>query len=403
LASSHNTYLEGDQLTGRSSKQAYQDAFSLGCKCVELDLWDGPDGIPLVTHGHTLTSKVNVLEVCDCVIENVKPDSLPVILSLENHLSEKQQDKMADIFVEKLGRLMAPVAPFRTDAPMPCPHELRGTVLLKSGVIEPGKDPAGKSQRLSDLVHLGTYQCPKDGNFQTTKKRPSLMFSAGEGAIAEFAASDTLLVALQKHNAIHLTRSYPKGSRVGSSNYDPTPGWNTGCQIVALNYQTASEPMWLNLALFKLNRGCGYVLKPNCIIDPEHNAPINPFTLTVGVISGGGLPSQGRDIIDPFVEVKIVGWRADVAKERTLAVTDNGLDPRWNQTFSFKLTAPELDFLVINVLDDNPAVDDLVGWFITPARAINEGLRAVPLNRAGSHSERLEGAFLFCEFRKEPA
>jgi hypothetical protein len=169
---------------------------------------------------------------------------------------------MAGFFVEKFRTVMAPVAPFRQNAPMPSPHALRGTVLLKSSVIEPGKDPAGKSKRLSDLIYLGIYSCPKDGNFQTKEKLPSMMFSAGEGAIAKFARSEATLVGFQKHNAVHLTRSYPKGSRVGSSNYDPTPGWNAGCQIVALNYQTAAQPMWLNLARFRLNRGCGYVLKP---------------------------------------------------------------------------------------------------------------------------------------------
>lgn len=33
------------------------------------------------------------------------------------------------------------------------------------------------------------------------------------------------------YNKIQVSRTYPKGSRVDSSNYDPTPMWNTGCQI----------------------------------------------------------------------------------------------------------------------------------------------------------------------------
>jgi Ca2+-dependent lipid-binding protein len=91
-----------------------------------------------------------------------------------------------------------------------------------------------------------------------------------------------------------------------------------------------------------------------------------------------------------------------VARVRTQGIDNNGLDPRWNETFSFKLTAPELDFLEINVMDDNPAVNDLVCWFIAPVSVIKEGYRAVPLNKDGRHNERLEGAFLFCEFRKVP-
>jgi len=34
-----------------------------------------------------------------------------------------------------------------------------------------------------------------------------------------------------------LSRVYPKGQRVDSSNYNPVKFWNYGCQMVSLNYQ----------------------------------------------------------------------------------------------------------------------------------------------------------------------
>lgn len=35
-----------------------------------------------------------------------------------------------------------------------------------------------------------------------------------------------------------MSRIYPKGGRVDSSNYMPQIFWNAGCQMVALNFQT---------------------------------------------------------------------------------------------------------------------------------------------------------------------
>ncbi|MGH0141829.1 UNVERIFIED_CONTAM: hypothetical protein FKN15_005356 [Acipenser sinensis] len=45
ISSSHNTYLLQDQLGGPSSTEAY---LSRGCRCVELDCWEGPNGEPIV-------------------------------------------------------------------------------------------------------------------------------------------------------------------------------------------------------------------------------------------------------------------------------------------------------------------------------------------------------------------
>ncbi len=40
------------------------------------------------------------------------------------------------------------------------------------------------------------------------------------------------------HNMQQVSRVYPKGQRIDSSNYDPMPCWLAGAQLVALNYQT---------------------------------------------------------------------------------------------------------------------------------------------------------------------
>ena len=41
ISSSHNTYLSGSQVSGRSSAEAYRRVLRKNCRCVEIDVWDG--------------------------------------------------------------------------------------------------------------------------------------------------------------------------------------------------------------------------------------------------------------------------------------------------------------------------------------------------------------------------
>lgn len=86
--------------------EAYVDAFQEGFKCVEIDCWDGENG-PIVTHGHTLTSKLTFHDVIQVVKQYAFIISdHPVVLSLEVHCGFNQQGLMADILLDVLGDLL---------------------------------------------------------------------------------------------------------------------------------------------------------------------------------------------------------------------------------------------------------------------------------------------------------
>ena len=59
------------------------------------------------------------------------------------------------------------------------------------------------------------------------------------------------------YNKRQMSRIYPRGGRVDSSNYMPQIFWNAGCQMVALNFQTPDLAMQLNQGKFEYNGSCG--------------------------------------------------------------------------------------------------------------------------------------------------
>ncbi|XP_034459768.1 1-phosphatidylinositol 4,5-bisphosphate phosphodiesterase eta-1 isoform X2 [Hippoglossus hippoglossus] len=194
-------------------------------------------------------------------------------------------------------------------------------------------------------------------------------------------------------NQRQLSRIYPSAYRIDSSNFNPQFYWNVGCQLVALNYQTEGRMMQLNRAKFMVNGGSGYVLKP----PPMCKGSFNPFCddplpaypkkqLILKIISGQQLPKppdsmlgDRGEIIDPFVEVEIIGLPVDCCKEQTRVVDDNGFNPVWEETLSFTLHMAEVTLVRFLVWDHDPIGRDFIGQRTVAFTSLMPGYRHVYL------------------------
>ena len=420
IATSHNTYLDGHQLSGTPGWKPYLWALDQGYRCLEIDCWDGPNNDPIVTNGSAQVSSFSFKELIDRLAPLAFHHSnYPLILNFELNCSKAQRDSIAKTLTSTFGdklHLLRKDDFLKETGPSLASLKNKVLVLCKAsypGFVDKdrlkGENPIEEKQEfLHTLASLVIEKYAEAG--LKTPFGTSILY---ESFLKRCQMSIEHTSAFIEFSKTNLAIIQPDKERIDSSNLNPIKVWSMGGQMAALNVQTFDKSTFLNQIRFMEGNNSGFVLKPKYL---REKTPFNFLddvirkSCFVKILSTQILDQtllDDRDYVFPFVEMQILGNEKDERanpKVSTKIFQNNLFHSVYNDISSpegftkLNLVYPELAFLYICVKDAKNGA--LIKHSAVSVESLRQGVRSLELYDANNWFDGFSYALLDVAFHK---